>query len=1169
MTFATDSRFDIEVLEPLLLMSASSLDCDPTDFSDAADAIDSGEPVGGDAAIEAVDGDGESLFTTTQEGRLARCWGDRADYTVEDQGYGIYAVKNGDCVEFVVDIEEIQFRDGCVPVCELVTENGEVASVSIVGSESVEAADPAPELEQSFVAPIELLVLAEDVPDGATEPPPVVDGPPEVADETGYFPLSPDDIDPPPASVTPVDGVDPVPPPEVDLTITVDVLTEDVWFAEGQPADPAAETGQIDPAELTIAELPVADDCPPNTVPDAQDDELSTVQDLSMSGTVAANDSDADGDTLMFFVEEGPASGSLEFENDGSYIYTPDPGFSGDDSFTYEVNDGNGGTDVAEVCIHITAGEECVVIVPDLNEPPVAVDDANSTLQDTAVSGSVSVNDSDADGDALMYFVDVGPVNGSIVLNQDGTYTYTPDPGFRGTDWFTYEVNDGNGGTDIAEVCIDVTAVDECVLEPDPNQPPDAVDDGFTTQEDTPFSGTVASNDSDPDGDTLVFFVEEGPVNGSIVFNQNGSYTYTPDPGFSGTDSFTYEANDGEDGTDVATVSIVVESAPNDAPIAVKDYNTLTSCEVLVAGNVLENDSDANCDGLTVTLMSTASNGTVTLDSDGNYTYTPDAGFIGHDVFTYEVSDGNGGTAVAEVCIEVTEYVNETVTAVDDVNQTDFETAVSDNVLTNDTDSYGDALVATLVTGTSNGTVTLDADGSYTYTPNPGFSGQDTFTYEITDQDCGTDTAVVTIDVAPDPNEAPTAVDDVAETCEDHAVEGNVLANDVDVDGDALTASPLTDVQTSEGGIVTLHEDGSFVYMPAAGYSGVDTFVYSMSDGSGGTATATVTITVHDIPEPQDDMFAGEQGEAISGNVVLNDGTVDGSQPVVIVDSPANGTVTLNADGTFNYVPNDGFFGEDSFTYAINGDCGPSAEANVRLVVTKVNWNTTIVSSGNGRVWGDPHFEGDDGGLYDVQGEAGHIYNLLSDRDLQVNALFVPWEGHEGSTMVGAVGATIETDLIQADFDGTQVNGVAMLVGEVRTITKGTVEFDGEYTTITTDEYEMRFRKREGWFDTKLKSLDPFADNVAPHGLWGLTVDGDSDARHGDYFKDEWNYTLQGGGALDTVDVNGNVVVSQRGDDTAYKLYEVANLFSTDALNSAGEVFFRFNAKQGTGLNRV
>jgi VCBS repeat-containing protein len=713
----------------------------------------------------------------------------------------------------------------------------------------------------------------------------------------------------------------------------------------------------------------------------------------------------------------------------------------------------------------------------------------------------------------------------------------------------------------------------DCDIMPIPeNQGPDAQDDSIETTQGTAVDGTVASNDSDPDGDDLTFFVEDGPVDGSIEFYLDGTYTYTPDPGFSGQDTFTYEACDGNGGTDIATVTITIDAAPNNAPVAVKDYNAMTTCDITVTGNVLDNDSDADCDGLTATLVSGPANGTATLEADGAYTYTPNPGFIGHDVFVYEISDGNGGTSISDVCIEVTPPDNLAPDAVDDTMQTGFNTTVTGDVLINDTDAEGDTLIASLVNGPANGTVTLETDGTYTYTytPNAEFSGTDTFTYEISDQQCGTDTACVTIDVAPQPNECPEAVNDDFATCEDETLTGNVLINDGDVDGDTLTASPLTDVLTSEGGLVTLHQDGSFIYMPASGFSGVDTFTYSMSDGNGGTATATVSITVHDIADPQDDLFSGDEGTSIAGDVILNDGTVTAGSSVVVVDGPANGTLTLNTDGTFNYLPNDGFCGEDSFSYAINGPCQPSETANVRLVVSEIVWYTTIVSAGNnGQVWGDPHFEGDDGGLYDVQGEAGHIYNLLSDYGLQVNALFVPWEGHAGSTMVGAIGVRIGNDLIQANLSGTDVNGVELQAGGSRVIGATTVEFDGEYTTVTTAEYKLEFRRREGWMNMKLDAIDPFADNIAPHGLWGLTVDGDADPRNGDYFKDNWNYALQGGGALDTVDEDGNLVVSQRGDDSAYKLYEVANLYSTEALNIAGDPFFRFDAAEGTGLERV
>ena len=1009
---------------------------------------------------------------------------------------------------------------------------------------------------QAFLAPVELPVEAAEsvdtaitpldieAPDGAGEPPLVLDGPPEVDDSLLSGP--PLDVEPPPESI----GEDDAPKAAKELIVFLepDDGTEPIRFLDGPPR--------------------IAEELPIEFIPDDPGLEPQTM------------------------VPDYAPKFLLPFPVDGDWImpaeidWMAELAFADDEPLTADVWLAGAAADpIAQageapiaLPLEITAAGSLTDILADCdimpipeNQGPDAQDDSIETTQGTAVDGTVASNDSDPDGDDLTFFVEDGPVDGSIEFYLDGTYTYTPDPGFSGQDTFTYEASDGNGGTDIATVTITVDAVEVCMMTPI-NLGPDAQDDTNTTQQDTAVDGTVATNDSDPDGDSLMFFVEDGPVDGSIEFYQDGTYTYTPDPGFSGQDAFTYEACDGNGGTDIATVTITIDAAPNNAPVAVKDYNAMTTCDITVTGNVLDNDSDADCDGLTATLVSGPANGTATLEADGAYTYTPNPGFIGHDVFVYEISDGNGGTSISDVCIEVTPPDNLAPDAVDDTMQTGFNTTVTGDVLINDTDAEGDTLIASLVNGPANGTVTLETDGTYTYTytPNAEFSGTDTFTYEISDQQCGTDTACVTIDVAPQPNECPEAVNDDFATCEDETLTGNVLINDGDVDGDTLTASPLTDVLTSEGGLVTLHQDGSFIYMPASGFSGVDTFTYSMSDGNGGTATATVSITVHDIADPQDDLFSGDEGTSIAGDVILNDGTVTAGSSVVVVDGPANGTLTLNTDGTFNYLPNDGFCGEDSFSYAINGPCQPSETANVRLVVSEIVWNTTIVSAGNsGQVWGDPHFEGDDGGLYDVQGEAGHIYNLLSDYGLQVNALFVPWEGHAGSTMVGAIGVRIGNDLIQANLSGTDVNGVELQAGGSRVIGATTVEFDGEYTTVTTAEYKLEFRRREGWMNMKLDAIDPFADNIAPHGLWGLTVDGDADPRNGDYFKDNWNYALQGGGALDTVDEDGNLVVSQRGDDSAYKLYEVANLYSTEALNIAGDPFFRFDAAEGTGLERV
>lgn len=912
--------------------------------------------------------------------------------------------------------------------------------------------------------------------------------------------------------------------------------------------------GGTDTAEVTIEV-----GCDVNTGPNAVDDFATTQEDAMVSGTVAGNDSDPDGDNLTFWINEGPANGSIQFGEDGSYTYKPDPGFSGQDTFTYEVTDGNGGSSVATVTI---------TVEPSINQDPEAVNDSNSTIEDQAVSGTVAGNDSDADGDDLTFYVSEGPANGSLTFNTDGSYTYTPDPGFSGQDFFTYEASDGNGGSDVAVVCITVDAV--------PNQGPDAVDDSNSTVEDQSVSGSVAGNDSDADGDTLTFYVADGPSNGSLTFDVDGSYTYTPDPGFSGQDSFTYDVSDGNGGSDTATVQIAVDAAPNQGPDAVDDSNSTIEAQS-VSGTVSGNDSDADGDSLTFSIAGGPSNGFLSFNQDGSYTYTPNAGFTGQDSFTYDVSDGNGGSDTATVTISVDPAPNQGPDAVQDFNTTAYNTAVSGKVLCNDTDPDGDALAVELNTQPSYGTVTVTPGGSYVYTPNDGFSGQDTFTYTITDGNGGTDTATVTIEVCgalvggeSTVRNTIDATDDSFTTEFDTEVTGNVLTNDVDPDGDTLTATEMTDVRTSDGGTVSLFADGSFNYTPADGFTGVDTFVYESSDGNGNVTTATVRITVNEAPIlAVDDGYTGETNETISGSVVINDVGVDSDVTVEVVEGPTNGTLTLNSDGTFTYLANDGFSGEDTFRYTLV-DGASTSEANVRLVIAEVNYDTTYVGSGqDGLIWGDPHFRGDDGGFYDVTGEADRVYNLLSDSNLQLNAKFIYWQGEvTDGTVIGELGLTLGNDQLFVDLNGASLNGNDLPVGQF-VMGNGTVDYDGAVTTINTGDYILELTRQDGLFAVRIKVIDPFSDLVAPHGLWGQTVDGDVEARDGDFYKDNFIYGLQGGGALDRIDANGNIVRTERGDLSSFELYETADIFSTKALLSEGDAFFRFDARQGTGLNAL
>jgi VCBS repeat-containing protein len=285
------------------------------------------------------------------------------------------------------------------------------------------------------------------------------------------------------------------------------------------------------------------------------------------------------------------------------------------------------------------------------------------------------------------------------------------------------------------------------------NNAPQANNDSYTTLLNTPkpvgAPGPLA-NDSDPDNDPLTAVLVAGPTHGTLDFNTDGSFLYTPDEGYMGTDSFTYRASDGDELSNVATVAIVVESN-NSAPSAADDdYTTDEDTPLTVAApGVLTNDLDPQGDPLTAVLATNPANGTITLNADGSFTYTPNPNFNGSDTFTYHNNDGSLDSNEATVTITV-DPINDAPVAADDGYLTPTNTPLSvtaPGLLGNDQEIDGQTLTAAISTQPTNGTATVSANGSFTYTPNPGFSGLDTFTYQINDGTNTTDTATVTIQV--------------------------------------------------------------------------------------------------------------------------------------------------------------------------------------------------------------------------------------------------------------------------------------------------------------------------------------------------------------------------------------------------------------------------------------
>ena len=697
-----------------------------------------------------------------------------------------------------------------------------------------------------------------------------------------------------------------------------------------------------------------------NDGPDANDDTATTDEDSSVTINVLANDTDLDGDTLTVTnatVENG-ADGTVVINPDGSITFTPGDGFDALDDgesqnveISYTISDGQGGFDTATATVTVTGS----------NDGPVATDDSATTTEDTAVTMDLTQNDTDLDGDTLTVTqidgqdiaaggtVDVG--FGTVTMNDDGTVTFNPDENWNGTETFEYTVSDGTE-TATATATVDVGAV---------NDGPVATDDSATTTEDTAVTMDLTQNDTDLDGDTLTVtqidgqdIAAGGSVDvgfGTVTMNDDGTVTFNPDDNWNGVDTFEYTVSDGT-ATDTGTASITVD-AVNDGPVATDDTETTTE-DNAVTLDLTANDTDLDGDTLTVTQIDgqdiaagesvDVGYGTVTLNEDGTVTFNPDENWNGTETFEYTVSDGTAtdtGTASIDVGA-----VNDGPVATDDTATTTEDNAVTLDLTANDTDLDGDTLTVTQIDGqdiaagesvdVGYGTVTLNEDGTVTFNPDENWNGTETFEYTVSDG-TATDTGTASIDVGA-VNDGPVATDDTATTTEDNAVTLDLTANDTDLDGDTLTVTQIDGQDIAAGGsvdvgfgTVTMNDDGTVTFNPDEHWNGVDTFEYTVSDGTAtDTGTASITVdAVNDGPVATDDSATTTEDTAVTMDLTQNDTDLDGDTLTVTQidgqDIAAGGsvdvgfgTVTMNDDGTVTFNPDDNWNGVDTFEYTVS-----------------------------------------------------------------------------------------------------------------------------------------------------------------------------------------------------------------------------------------------------------
>ncbi len=439
-----------------------------------------------------------------------------------------------------------------------------------------------------------------------------------------------------------------------------------------------------------------------------------------------SNDSDPDtgGTFTVDSVVAQPQHGTVAVNANGTFTYTPAIGYMGTDSFTYRLIDNTSRTsNVATVALTVVNGP---------NVPPVAVPDAYTAVEDTQlvvpVLTGVLANDTDAEGDSMTAVLDTPPTHGTVVLNTNGAFTYTPVADYSGADAFTYHATDGKNSTPVT-VSITVTPV---------NDIPVAANDTYAGDPGQPLviaaAQGVLANDTDADpGTILTAEVVTPPSSGTLVLNADGSFTFTAATG--GTYVFTYRAKDAVSQSAPASVTISLNAVPT---TGTDSYTTAedTPFSVIASQGVLANDKDPENQMLTAVLGTTTTHGTLVLNANGSFTYTPVANYFGTDSFTYRAFDGIRYSVMTQANITIT-AVNDAPVAVADNYGVGLDTqlviSTAQGVLANDMDPDGPTLTVQLVATTTHGTLALAADGSFTYMPQTGYLGADAFNYKVTD----------------------------------------------------------------------------------------------------------------------------------------------------------------------------------------------------------------------------------------------------------------------------------------------------------------------------------------------------------------------------------------------------------------------------------------------------
>ncbi|WP_258007832.1 tandem-95 repeat protein, partial [Vibrio parahaemolyticus] len=671
-------------------------------------------------------------------------------------------------------------------------------------------------------------------------------------------------------------------------------------------------------SESTAVEVNVT---PVNDAPVAKDDIATTQEDTAVTIDVLPNDTDIDGDTLRIDSASVPSDqGTVEIV-DGKLVFTPAENFNGNAEITYTVTDGSL-TDQATVKVTVNAVNDTPVVESNLADQTLAEDFTTYTIDlNTAFSDVDNV-------DGELTFSVSGNSN-VLVSIENGIATISPTADWNGSETLTFTATDPSGES--VSQTVDFTVAPVVDIEAD----------SADVVEDTPTIINVLGNDTFEGKDKVVSLdAENGPKNGTVIVNNDGTVTYTPDDNYVGKDTFTYVVTSG--GVSESTTVTVNVTPVNDAPVAKDDIAT-TQEDTAVTIDVLPNDTNVDGDKLSIQSASVPeAQGKVEI-VDGKLVFTPAENFNGHAEIIYTVTDGEL-TDEAKVTVTVNPVNDAPTIKVDAVESITEDAVNTDTVVATltvrDTDTPEEQLTVSLENNSNGYFVLVGNEVKLTQ------AGVDAVNNDELNLKDLTISASVSDGVNPTAsdsdslivnrvNDAPTVENAIADQVlsEDFA-SYTIDLNDAFKDSD----SALNFSVSGNSNVLVSIENGIATISPTADWNGSETLTFTATDPSGESISQTVNFTVAPVADIVADKATVVEDTSTVIKVLGND-TFEGDGKVVSLDTnngPANGTVSVNPDGSVTYTPNDNYHGTDSFTYIVTSG-GVSESTTVSVDVTPVN----------------------------------------------------------------------------------------------------------------------------------------------------------------------------------------------------------------------------------------